>query len=54
MNRNHDAPSSRDDVPVGNCPPRSKSIVVIAAVVFATWFAFLIYMMVHRITHAIR
>lgn len=54
MNPNRNAQSSPDDVPVGNCPPRSKSIVVIAAVVFAAWFAFLIYMMVHRITHAIR
>lgn len=41
-------------VPVGDCPPRSKSIVVIASIVWGAWFIFLVAMMVERITHAIR
>jgi len=54
MNEERATPPADDDVPVGTCPPRSKSIVVIAAVVWGAWFSFLVWMMVERITHAMR
>jgi hypothetical protein len=54
MNRTNDPRPAHDDVPAGNCPPRSKSIALIAAVAWTAWFVFLVLMMVHRMTHAIR